>query len=178
MSNNKKMRKILIFEKFYHPPIQIKQKLETIVNDLLKKHEGGRKFFDALDDSLKDVYNEDLILALLRGSEGNWIATSGDFGDRVFNLWKEKKFKCNGVIVFNGKIATQNLDVERYYPNIDISKKSFIYVDDSYFSGKTANKINNFLHIKNSYIKSIHVIYDGSKIESKMVKSFFRYYKN
>jgi hypothetical protein len=59
----------------------------------------------------------------------------------------------------------------------EVLDKKFVYVDDSYFSGKTAEKINNYLSLRNSKISTIEVIYDGSKDRKNNVKSFFRYYK-
>ena len=171
------MKYLEIFERFYTPTIEIKNKISNIVKDLLSKYKGGRRFFDALDDSIKSIYNEDMIISLLKGNSNEWIASSGEFGDKVYKLWKEDKIKCLGMVVFNGKMNHLKIGINSWYPNdFDISNKKFIYVDDSYFSGNTAKKINNFLSERNSKIKSIFVIYDGSKNRSKMVKSFFRYY--
>lgn len=172
------MKYIELYERFYNPPLSIKKKLDILVQELLLKYGGGRAFFDVLDDEIKSIYNEDMILALFRGCSNEWIATSGGFGDKVYQLWKDNKFKCKGIVVFNGKIATEKKDVRTWYPSdFDISGKSFIYVDDSYFSGGTARKINSFLNEKKSKIKSIFVIYDGSKERSTFVKSFFRYHQ-
>ena len=167
-----------VLEKFYNPPSEIKEKLHSIVNNLLSKYEGGKPFFDALDNAIKDVYNEDMILALLKGNSNEWIAASGGFGDKVYSLWKKGKFKCKGMVVFNGKMMTDKIGVNNWYPtDFDLSNKDYVYVDDSYFSGGTARKINGFLSEHNSKIKHVSVIYDGSKEKSKLVKSFFRYYK-
>ena len=38
------MRYLQLFEKFYKPPPEIKERLDNIVKDLLKKHNGGRVF--------------------------------------------------------------------------------------------------------------------------------------
>lgn len=172
------MKHLELFERFYNPPREIRDKLDALVQDLINKHGGGRKFFDALDDSIKSITNKDMILSLLKGNQSEWIATSGEFGDTVYKLWKEGKFKCKGLVVFNGKMLTHRTGVSGWYPpDFDLEGKSFLYVDDSYFSGSTARKINDFLKEHNSKIKSVSVIYDGSKERSKMVKSFFRYYK-
>lgn len=145
---------------------------------MISKHRGGREFFDALDDAIKSVINEDMILALVRGNKNEWLATSGEFGDILYKLWKEGKFQCKGLVVFNGKMLTNKTGVNAWYPvDFELDNKNFIYVDDSLFSGGTAKKIDSFLREHNSSIKSISVIYDGSKEKSKLVKSFFRYYK-
>jgi len=172
------MKHLELFERFYNPPTEVKNKLDDIVQSLLTKYGGGREFFDALDDSIKSITNKDMILALLKGNSNEWVATSGEFGDTIYRLYKNGDFKCKGLVVFNGKMLTHKTGVSGWYPiDFDLDNKEFIYVDDSYFSGSTARKIDDFLKEHNSKIKSVSVIYDGSKERSKMVKSFFRYYK-
>lgn len=172
------MKHIEIFERFYNPPIEIKNRLDKIVDDLLIKYEGGRPFFDALDREIKNIINNDMILALVKGNINEYIATSGEFGDILYKMWKEGKFKCKDMVVFGGKMRTNRTDVNDWYPSdFNFNDKNFIYIDDSLFSGSTYQKINNFLKPYNSTIKSISVIYDGSKEKNKMIKSFFRYYK-
>ena len=171
------MKYIQVFERFYNPPSEIKTRLQSIVDELIEKHKGGRQFFDALDDAIKNVINEDMILALVKGNKNEWLASSGEFGDILYKLWKEGKFECKGLVIFNGKMLTNREGVKAWYPSdFVLNDKNFIYVDDSLFSGSTARKINDFLKSQNSRIKSISVIYDGSKEKSKMIKSFFRYY--
>ncbi len=172
------MKYIELFERFYNPSKDIKDKLDSIIKDLLNRYKGGKSFFDALDDSIKDITNQDMTLALLRGNTNEWIATSGEFGDTIYKLWKSGKFRCKGLVVFNGKMMTNEIGINNWYPiDFELDNKEFLYVDDSYFSGSTARKIDNFLSEYNSRVKSISVIYDGSKEKNKMVKSFFRYYK-
>jgi hypothetical protein len=172
------MKHIQLFEKFYNPPVEIKEKLANLVQELLAKHKGGVEFFDALDDKIKSITNKDMILALLKGNSNEWMATSGEFGDTIYKLWKEGYFKCKGLVVFNGKMLTHSKGVSGWYPEgFDLEGKDFVYVDDSYFSGSTVRKIDDFLNQHGSRIKSVSVIYDGSKEKIPFVKSFFRYYK-
>lgn len=169
---------IQCYEKFYQPTESIKSKIDYIVNNLLKEHGGGRSFFDALDEKIKDISsNIDIIKDLMRGKSNSDIITSGEFGDILYKLWKEKKIKCRSVLVVNGKLLTDNKPVHEWYPKeFDIRNKDFIFIDDSFFSGTTFRKIENFLKEYDSTIKYTQVVYDGSKIRNKKVKSFFRYY--
>jgi hypothetical protein len=171
------MKYISIFEKFYSPPLEVKERLNKAVSELLNKYEGGRPFFHALDGFIKDMTNEDIILALLQGTSNEYICASGEFGDKIYKLWKDGKFKCKGVLVFNGKMRTSQIGIKSYYPsNFLIKDKKFVYVDDSYFTGSTANKINRYLIENGSKIKSVSVVYDGCKKKRRGVNSFFRYY--
>ena len=171
------MKHLMLFERFYQPPTGIKERLDELVKRLESEYDGGRPFFNALDDNIKSITNVDMTLALVKGTKKKWIATSGGFGDKLYKLWKDGKFECKGVVVFNGKMLTNRTGVESWYPpDFELDNKEFIYVDDSYFSGSTANKVNNFLKQHNSSVKNVFVIYDGSKEKKRGVRSFFRYY--
>jgi len=157
----------------------VREKLNKIVKDLLGKHVGGRPFFDALDDAIKDVVNEDIIIEIMGGMENQWIATSGGFGDRLYDMWESGKIKCRGMVVFNGKMCTNKIGVTCWYPeDFDLNNKSFVFVDDSLFSGGTVKKIDDFLISNhNSSIENVSVVYDGSPNRNPLVKSLFRYYQ-
>lgn len=171
------MRYLKLYERFYKPSDEIKDELDKLVKDLVLKYHGGRKFFDELDNSIKRILSKDIIISLSKGNPNEWIASSGEFGDIVYKLWMEGKIKCKGLVVFNGKINTYDLNVISYYPeDFNLNNKEFIYIDDSLFSGKTYHRIDDFLKKYNSKIKSVSVIYDGSRIKDKKINSFFRYY--
>lgn len=172
------MKYLQLFEKFYNPPLYIKKKIDLIVDEMLKKYGGGRQFFDALDDAIKDITSIDMIIALVKGNSNEYIVSTGEFGDILHRLYLKGKIDCKGVVVFNGKINTLDLGATHFYPEgFDISDKKFIFVDDSLFSGKTYKRIEEFLNKHNSQIREINVIYDGSREKSEKIKSFFRYYK-
>ena len=172
------MKYLQLFERFYRPDPKIVEKLDNLVKELSEKHHGGREFFDALDFNIKHIIDSKLIIDLVKGNPNEYVASSGEFGDILYNLWKKEKFNCKGIVVFSGKLNAEKKDVGYHYPeNFNLNNKSFIYVDDSYFSGNTVRKIENYLSRYNSEIKSVSVVYDGSKEKNEKVKSFFRYYK-
>lgn len=161
-----------LFENFKQPIDAIKAKIRDIVVNI--GHRKGRPFFNALDDAIKD---DKFVLELVKGYENDWIASSGGFGDTLFRLYNEKRFKCKGLVIFNGKMLTDGLGVNYWYPEtFDLNDKEFVYLDDSYFSGGTATKITNFLKLRNSNVYEIAVIYDGSEIKLDNVHSFYRYW--
>lgn len=173
------MDHINVYERFYQPNSEIKQRLDLLVKELREKYHGGRTFFNALDSAIKSEFNEDLILQLVKGNPNEYIVSSGEFGRKVYKMWKEGKFNCKGMLIFNGKMSTLSIGVTNYFPSkFDLNNKDFIYIDDSYFSGQTVQNISEFLSSFNSRIKYVSVIYDGSKIKKKNVRSFFRYYDN
>jgi hypothetical protein len=156
-----------------------REKLNKIVKDLLKKYVGGRPFFNALDDAIKDVVNEDIVIEVMKGLENQWVATSGGFGDRIYTMWKSGKIRCRGMVVFNGKMCTNRIGVTCWYPSdFDLDNKEFVFVDDSLFSGGTVKKVDDYLSENhNSSVKSVSVVYDGSPNKNHLVKSLFRYYE-
>lgn len=171
------MKYLLLYEKFYKPNKELEEQINYLVNKLLSIYKGGKEFFDALDDQIKSITNENLIINLLKGNSNEYVCSSGEFGDRVYKLWKDGKIKCKGLVIFNGKLLTHNKDVQSYYPSdFNLKDKKFVYVDDSYFSGITVKKIEDYLNKFGSIIKSVNVIYDGSKNKNKKIKSYFRYY--
>ncbi len=155
----------------------IYNKVENLIDELLVKYKGGFEFFEALDRQIKTVMSEEIILNLTKKLENEFIASSGEFGDIAYKLYESGKIKCKGFIVFNGKILTQNRGIEYFYPeNFNLSDKEYVYIDDSYFSGKTVKTINNFLNKYNSSIKGVNVVYNGSPEKTNFVKSIYRYY--
>ena len=123
--------------------------------------------------------DEDVIKEIVKGLENEYLVSSGDFGDNLFNLWEGGLIKCLGILVFNGKIVTKKKGINYYYPeNFDIDGKKFVFVDDSYFSGKTMREIEKYLMEEHkSSITEIRVGYDGSKEINSKIKSLYRYYK-
>jgi hypothetical protein len=151
--------------------------MKGIVDELTIKYRKGRPFFDALDDIIKSYENRDIILELVKNCENEWIASSGEFGKIIYDLYNDGAFKCKGVVVFNGKMLTNNIGVESWIPQgFDLNDKSFVYVDDSYFSGGTVKKIEVFLTNYNSDIKLVNVMYDGSEEKLDFINSFYRYW--
>jgi len=166
------MRYLKLFENFQAPIESIRSKISNIIANI--GHRKGRPFFDALDEAIKD---DEIVLELVKGYENDWIASSGGFGDMLYKLYQDKKFTCKGLVIFNGKMLTNGLGVNSWYPvDFDLDNKEFVYLDDSYFSGSTANKIASFLKEHNSNLYEIAVIYDGSEVRLNNVHSFYRYW--
>lgn len=167
------MKHLILFEGFNN--IDINTKVKEIVDDLTIKYRKGNKFFDALDDAIKNDIS--IILELVKDCADRWVVTSGGFGDILYDLYLNHKFICKGILVFNGKMLTNNIGVENWRPNnFDLNNKEFVYIDDSYFSGGTVKKIDDFLHTKNSAIIQVNVVYDGSETKKDDVNSFYRYW--
>ena len=81
------------------------------------------------------------------------------------------------IIVVNGSLRKEGIFVEfeKEYNFID---KRLIFIDDSYYLGRTRNKIKTAIEMQNGQLISTYVFYDGSKIKDDHVHSFYRYYDN
>ena len=58
----------------------------------------------------------------------------------------------------------------------DLYDQQIIFIDDSFYSGKTHNKIETFLRSRGTKIYKTYVFYDGCKSEYNDVVSLYRYY--
>ena len=79
------------------------------------------------------------------------------------------------IIITNGGIR----EGRKAYLGIDSLRcNEFIFIDDSYYSGKTMKSIEKALQNINpkAKITKIFVVYDGSKAKNDNVISLFRYY--
>jgi len=149
--------------------------IHNFVLGLLEKHpKGGESYFDELDDFLINNFFFDLIINKSYTKNTIFIC-SGKFGIAFYNYIYIKNIPC---IVFNGDLRKEDNYAYIISRNInlidrDFLYRDFVYIDDSYFSGKTMRKCMSFLNIKEY---RTFVLYDGSK--QKEVKSIYKYYDN
>jgi hypothetical protein len=161
--------------------------LNEKIGEILKKHEEGEEFFNALDyiirgdkDILKDFYSfswDNIFNSPSLNNTSYNLVMSGRFGLSMISNYGNSLIRSfNKVIVTNGNLRKG--EEPEIYCN-DFGNKPFIFLDDSYYSGKTKNSIQNkLLEIEFSakIIKTL-VIYDGSKELQPDVYSMYRYHK-
>lgn len=188
------MKFLLEYSKYHSNP---EAKLRNIVERLLDTEKGGEKFFDALDDEIKNPENEDIILALFnkiyqkynKYSNDFNIVVSGSFGRRILQMNKDSKLFCGGTFVLmSGSITshknkmgliTKNKEVKVEFQDDYIGGgKEFIFIDDSYYSGTTYKLIKKFIEERKSTIKEVYVIYDGNDTPDENRHSLYSYYQN
>lgn len=166
----------------WHKNSTVKKLNETIF-DLIQEHEGGEKFFDAIDNYIKN--NENVIDAILNminktgnntQSAGLNIIVSGEFGRIFASKYATKIDNLDTLIVVNGGIRKGNMvdDLSIY----DLQGKQFIFLDDSFFKGRTRNRIAYELEKNGAKLTRTYVAYDGCIDKQFNVHSLFRYYDN
>lgn len=160
--------------------------LNIKIIELLKEHkEGGEKFFNALDLLIRSDYDiMKILIKCIQNFYGDTtclnnagVVLSGKFGHALYNNYRDflnNTFK--EVLITNGGIRTGS---EVYLGVNSLKCKEYIFIDDSYYSGKTKNKIEEALKEINSEAKiyETFVVYDGSKEQDPNVISLFRYYQ-
>lgn len=145
-------------------------KFENIIEKLLVKHKEGETFFDNLDAELRHNENHDIINSLMAGLENCNIVVSGKFGRYLCSLYPN-------LLLFNGSLRSKDGLAAVMGEDTTKSYTNYIFIDDSFYSGTTRDKINNVLARKNSKIVKTLVAYDGSKHKDDTVFSLFRYHK-
>ena len=143
--------------------------LNDLVSDLLRQHNGGEVFFDHLDEALRNSSTiMEALIKTLREKTGR-IICSGKFGRVFANVAPEP------VIVVNGGLRSgEKIDDLSY---LDLKGQKFIFVDDSFYLGRTRDRIKDELERQGAHLIHTFVIYDGSKIKDENVTSLYRYHK-
>lgn len=153
--------------------------MESLVNDCLIQHEGGEKFFDEIDEKLR---NDNLLMTMMIGKilekeSFDYLIVSGRFGKvfKKFCLNHIGEEFSNNVIVVNGGLRSGN-KIDDFSNDYNIKNKNIIFIDDSYYLGRTRDKIKETIINNGGKLTCSYVFYDGSKIKDNTVHSFYRYY--
>lgn len=147
--------------------------LNDLVNNMILQHEGGEKFFDNLD---KELQKEDYIkqlweMALCMGQRFIPIS-SGKFG-LYFSSFLSTKGIFN--IVVNGGLRKNRIISLEPWKN-RIGGNPFVFFDDSFYLGRTRDKIKEEIEKWGGHLSSTYVCYDGSRNREWNVSSMYRYY--
>lgn len=157
--------------------------INNIVKEMLEKHVGGERFFDNLDDKLRNSnIIEHMLTNILIAYDKDMfdaIVMSGKFGvffNNYFDFSIRDVIDCDRVVV-RGGLRHEFMDGELEYLKDVIAGKRFIFVDDSFFSGHTRNSIKKEIERLGGSLSQTYVAYDGSKERDSTVRSLYRYYK-
>ena len=149
---------------------------ETIfdkVNELLEQYIGGQIFFTELDKAVK--FDKEVLESLILKVEEiadprTYTIASGEIGLAMHNLQVDIDFLVPGGL----RHDPSKINLEPFKDTI--KDKHFIFIDDSYFSGKTATVIREEIERYGGKFDGTLVAYDGSKVKEDNVWSLYRYY--
>ena len=152
--------------------------IESLVNKCLIEHEGGEKFFDAIDDEFRNDKRllTTMINKVIKNETFDYIIVSGKFG-KVFKNFCENNniYSPNNIITVNGSLR-KGKEIKDFSQKYNINNKNIVFIDDSFYLGRTRDKIKNHIINNGGNLISTYVFYDGSKIKDTNVHSFYRYY--
>lgn len=165
--------------------------LNEIVKQMLDTHGGGSLFFDNLDaeirnnDDLLDNFLSDWVTKYVQSEDIQGVILSGKFGRTMISstdikYYCDEYLMCHCLVVNGGLRTGEEVEDVNFYSR-DYTKENkgrFLFVDDSFYSGKTRNKINEKLNEYNCEIVHTIVLYDGSVDKDENVSSMYRYYDN
>lgn len=152
----------------------MKTKIFDKVNELLEQYIGGQIFFTELDKAVK--FDKDVLDELVSYADEvfdlNTIFTiaSGEIGLAMHNLGVNIDYLVPGGL----RHDPSKINLEPFKYNIEGNK--FLFIDDSYFSGKTAMVVKEEIERLGGTFVGTLVAYDGAKVEEKNVWSLYRYY--
>lgn len=148
----------------------VQKSVYSTVNRCLEKYVGGEIFFDELDNALK--FDRDMLVELLQKTKlahpHSKIIASGEIGLCLHN------FQLPVDIIVQGGLRNDKapLSLKKFVNEGEL----YTFVDDSYFSGKTARIVKEALEKEGCYFDGVSVIYDGCKEKKDNVMSMYRYY--
>lgn len=140
------------------------------VNDCLEKYIGGEIFFDELDKTVK--FDKEILEYFIQKVKKEYkdirTIASGEFGLCLHNYNFPVDILVQGGLRKGNKISDLSNFIEK--------GKKYLFLDDSYFSGRTAQIIKEEIERNESIFLGCYVIYDGSHFAMHPIKSLYRYY--
>lgn len=156
-------------------------KLDLLVKEMLETHVGGEIFFDHFDEAVRNNYAViDSLIESIPNLEEKNIILSGKFGKFFLSYLNLLNINTKKVILVRGGLrkSEDNTDIFNILSDkCDKCYEEYIFIDDSYYSGKTKNAIAIQLSKLKSRITDTYVVYDGSHTKEEDVHSLYRYYK-
>lgn len=150
--------------------------INNIVKQMLETHIGGEKFFDNLDESFRDA---DVMQEFFdKIVEKYWRADIEFVVSGKFGMFFSNHFPILNPIVVRGGLRRGNMDGELEYLRERVSGINIVFIDDSFYMGRTRHSIRKEVErLGAKFLKTV-VIYDGSKTKDDSVNSLYRYYDN
>lgn len=147
-------------------------KIFETVNDLLEKYIGGQIFFTELDNAVK--FDVEILAELITKSMDIHptaiTIASGEIGLAMHNLGVRVGYLVPGGLRHDPSKINLTPFAEK------IKGNKFVFIDDSYFSGKTAMVVKEEIERLGGIFVGTVVAYDGAKQKDPDVNSLYRYY--
>jgi hypothetical protein len=153
--------------------VNLKTQMIEKVQKCLETHVGGEAYFNELDAAIKSdkEFLKSFINCIIEETNCHNFVMSGEIGSVYFKLCSHDDIRL--LLLPGGLRHGKELphDVERIYKGME-----FVFVDDSYYSGKTLNAVKKYIESTGAKIIANYVFYDGSRENKDNMKSIYRYY--
>ena len=155
--------------------------IDDIVKEIISVHPEGKEFFDNLDQAVQhpDIFGQ-IIELFIKVSHGKFpsIIVSGKFGSFFINcVHRYMLLSLGGVYYVNGGLREGTPIDSLDYIEYAIKDREFIFIDDSFYSGKTRDAIQAEIERLGGELVKTIVVYDGSISKDSTVESLYRYHK-
>lgn len=158
----------------------MKNKIINFVNICLSKCSGGESYFTELDKLIKNDSKLliNFIEASVKDAGINNVVISGEIGRIYYQLKQNGKLTQDILLcVLPGGLRFEHReDFNPEYCEYDVKGKDFIFLDDSYYSGKTAMVAQKWMKDHGGKVVKSYVFYDGSYEKRDDVVSLYRYW--
>lgn len=151
----------------------INRKVFDKVNACLERYIGGEAFFNELDSMVKFDYDTmkefiDIVNGCIIDKQNLHTIASGEFGLCLHNFGLPVNYLVQGGLRKDNPICDLSHFIK---PGTHV-----VFLDDSYFSGKTAEVVKREVERCGGVFEGCYVIYDGSQNPIHSVESIYRYY--
>lgn len=147
--------------------------------DCSKVYEGGEEYFNEIDKKIKG--NKDLLLSYIQIAVDQTgcknIILSGGMFEAVCNAIKDGRKTEWNLYKISGNLRSYKCSF-KCPPDFAFlyRDKDFVFVDDSFYSGKTYEQVKSFIESADGRLIAEYVFYDGSKDKRENIHSLYRYY--
>ena len=162
----------------------LKEMMNPIVEKCLDIYGGGESYFTEIDAMIKanPVLMSEYIQYVTEKENIYNVILSGEIGLKYFAMQLKHQIPSDiNLFLLPGglRLDTSKLNgINNNYKKIwKITSSQYMFLDDSYYSGKTLNAVSEYVGRFGGIIQNSYVFYDGSP-ERTDVQSLYRYYDN
>lgn len=147
----------------------------TIVDECIRRYSCGEYFFEAIDSRCRSyVVSRILLKSIPLDFLDHRVVVSGQFGRYLFGAFPE--VARHGVLMPGG---LRDISPRVLFKGLGpiVGNNMFVFLDDSYYSGKTSEAIGKALEANGGRLDHTFVVYDGSRKQNNSVTGLFRYHQ-
>ena len=162
----------------------LKKMMNPIVEKCLDKYGGGESYFTEIDAMIKSnpLLMSEYIQYITEKENIYNVILSGEIGLKYFAMQLKQQIPSDiNLFLLPGGLRLNPSKLFEADNNIlesrTVLSSKYIFLDDSYYSGKTLNAVSGFVKKSGGVIEKSYVFYDGSPVKAT-VQSLYRYYDN